>query len=245
MSAGNSTEEPVKLISDAAEKATETAKSDQSEKTYTPMPFKERLCLNVSIMAIVLAILHVTGLINGLPTFLSLAVKEQPFTTFGVTLLASGLLTFVLSDLMPRQIDVVGRLPVFVFSAFWLNFAWTRLIEGYGSTLKDASPAWVLIATMILGFCVSYHENGNEKRRSTVSERIELFVWTTIGANIVAFLATLLITAVFIGDVKGSIESKIDSEVELHQRLDYIVGACPEVKSKEYCNALKVVTSRQ
>lgn len=243
MSTENSTEEAVKPSSDATAKATESTTSEKAEKPLPPMPFKEKLCLNVSIMAIIFAVLHVTGLIGGLPAFLAVAIKEQPEATFFATLCASVIFTFVLSCFMPSKIDVLGRLPLFVFAAFWLNTGWGRLIEGYPATLKDTSAVWVLIATMILGFCVSYHENGSEKQKMTVSGRIEIFAWTTIGANVLAFLLTLLITAVFIGSVKGSLEAKIDAEVTFHQRLNDTFFACPEVKSKKYCDALKIVTS--
>lgn len=115
------------------------------------------------------------------------------------------------------------------------------MIEKYPATLANTNPVWVLIATMVLGFCISYHWED----KAPVSTKIEVFSWTTLVANIVALLLTLFITAAFIGGVKGSVEAKIDSEVEIHERLNYIFFACPEVKSKKYCDALKIVTSNE
>jgi heme/copper-type cytochrome/quinol oxidase subunit 2 len=150
----------------------------------------------------------------------------------------------MLSSFRPRQIDVLGRLPAFVVGGFWLNTAWAGMIKNYPATLGDTSAVWVLIATLILGFCVSYHWK-DEKEKITASSRVEVFAWTTLIANVVALFLTFFITAAFIGNVKDGIEAKIDAVVERHDRLNYIFSGCPIVKSREYCDALKVITSNE
>jgi len=221
--------------------------STQATKTVEdgnqPMPLKEGFCLNLSMIVVVLAVLNASGLIAGLPSFLTVAVKEQPFGTFLIGLFLSVFIAFLLSDIMPRQVAVAARLPVFAFGTFWLYMAWNSLIDVNGSTVTTTNVTLILIATMLLGFCLSYHASFAGKT-PTVSQYIETFVWAIIVANVVAFLVTLVIAVAFMGNVKGRIAAKVHSEVDMQEKLEYIWGACPMVESKEFCDALKIVTSR-
>jgi hypothetical protein len=244
MSTENSIEEPT-----AADCVVETSEGDaptteKAKQPQQPMPLKERICLNVSVIAILMAVLNATGLTSGLPAFMAVAVKEQPFVAFCVTGLASGLLAFLLADFIPRKFGILARLPVMTFAAFWLHFAWISIIEVSKSPITDWNAILILISTMLMGFCVAHHLTISGESPA-LPMRIEVFIWTTMATNLGALAITLLISAAFVGNVKGSIQAKIDSEIDVQKRMEYLWGTCPFVETKEFCDAMKIVTSKK
>jgi hypothetical protein len=217
------------------------AKTEQPPK---PMTASEKLCLNVSVLAVILTILYVTGFFTNLPAFMALSLEERPVRTFFVSALAAGIATWMLSWMMPRQVAVLACSPAFLFFGFWLSSAWAWMIAAYPATLDGSAATWVFIATLIPGFCLSLHWF-SEKDNPSISARIEVFAWTVTLVNGIALLLTFLITTTFIESVKGEFEATINSEAIRHERLSYIFSGCPIVKSQKYCEALKVISSEE
>ncbi len=241
MSADNSSEETVKPLSDADESnaSSSEAKAGQPPK---PMTTSEKLCINFSFLAVIMAILYVTGFFANLPAFMALSLEERPFRTFLMSALAAVIATWMLSLMMPRQTAVLAYSPTFLFVWFWLSTAWTWMTDAYPRTLDGSAPTWVFIATLIPGICACIHWF-SETDKPSISGRIEVFAWTVTLVNGIALVLTFLINTTFIESVKNEFETKINSEITRHERLSYIFSGCPIVKSQKYCEALKVISS--
>lgn len=179
----------------------------QTEKIVSTVTTQEKICVGVSISAIILAILNSIGLITGLPEFLATALKVEPFVTFCLMGVFVTVLTGVLVGFVPNKFQAFAWLPAAAFGALLLNEGWQKLIENHEPTVTGSNVVFICIATMMLGFCLAYHATLSGKR-PTLSERTLIFMGFTFVANIAA-LAITICAATLVGKVNEGHRDRI------------------------------------
>jgi hypothetical protein len=153
--------------------------------------FGQKLSLSLSLMLAFLAILYAVGLLGDMPAFLRTAVEERPAIAFFATIIASIILSAIISIAIPKKVGVIGRAPFFTCSFAWLFIGWSNLVERFPSQLTYDKMTLIILASLAIGFAVAYYKTSNlcfRLRGNVNSRRAELMMWTITIANALMFI---------------------------------------------------------